>query len=98
LPNCWQTFAGRSRTRHVRPVLAGRVYRFRICCSRRSTRSTVAFRLEGFTSDLHDAYTNGLIDSKPHFNSVSNYLSSPDLTDVLKELITASSLPLKAIV
>jgi hypothetical protein len=58
----------------------------------------VAFRLEGFTSDLHDAYTNGLIDSKPHFNSVSNYLSSPDLTDVLKELITASSLPLKAIV
>jgi transposase len=28
---------------------------------------------------------------------VSNYLSSPELTDVLKELITASSLPLKAI-
>jgi Transposase DDE domain len=50
-----------------------------------------------FTSDLRDAYTNGLIDSKPHFNSVSNYLSSPALTDTLKYLITVSSLPLKAV-
>lgn len=55
------------------------------------------FSSRRFTSDLRDAYTNGLIDSRPHFNSVSNYLSSPDLTDVLKGLITASSLPLKAI-
>ncbi len=38
------------------------------------------------------------LDSKPHFNSVGNYLSSPELTDVLKELITANSLPLKVIV
>jgi transposase len=57
----------------------------------------VGFSSRRFTSDLRDAYTNDLIDSKPHFNSVSNYLSSPELTDVLKELITASSLPLKAI-
>jgi hypothetical protein len=57
----------------------------------------VGFSSRRFTCDLHDAYANGLIDSKPHFNSVSNYLSSPELTDVLKELITASSLPLKAI-
>jgi hypothetical protein len=57
----------------------------------------VGFSSRRFTSDLRGAYTNGLIDSKPHFNSVSNYLSSPELTDVLKELITASSLPLKAI-
>src|SRR5918994_2300002 len=55
------------------------------------------FSSRRFTSDLRDAYTNGLIDSKPHFNSVSNYLSSPELTDILRELITASSLPLKAI-
>ena len=55
------------------------------------------FSSRRFTSDLRDAYANGLIDSRPHFNSVSNYLSSPELTDVLKELITASSLPLKAI-
>jgi transposase len=55
------------------------------------------FSSRRFTSDLRDAYTNGLIDSKPHFNSVSNYLSSPELTDILRELVTASSLPLKAI-
>ncbi len=57
----------------------------------------VGFSSRRFTSDLHDAYADGLIDSKPHFNSVSRYLSDPQLTDVLKELITASSLPLKAI-
>ena len=57
----------------------------------------VGFSSRRFTSDLRDAYTGGLIDSRPHFNSVSNYLSSPELTDVLKKLITASSLPLKAI-
>jgi transposase len=57
----------------------------------------VGFSSRRFTSDLRDAYTNGLIDSKPHFNSVSNYLSSPELTDILGELVTASSLPLKAI-
>ena len=35
--------------------------------------------------------------SYAHFHSVSNYLSSPELTEVLKELITASRSPLKAI-
>jgi transposase len=40
---------------------------------------------------------HGLIDSKPHFNSVSNYLSSPELTDMLKYLAALSSLPLKAL-
>jgi transposase len=57
----------------------------------------VGFSSRRFTSDLRDAYINGLIDSKPHFNSVSNYLSSPELTDILGGLVTASSLPLKAI-
>jgi transposase len=33
----------------------------------------------------------------PHFNSMSNYLAKPELTDILKGLITASSLPLKAV-
>ena len=55
------------------------------------------FSSRRFTSDLRDAYTNGLIDSKPHFNSVSNYLSSPELTDTFKYLIAVSSLPLKAV-
>jgi transposase len=55
------------------------------------------FSSRRFTSDLREAYTAGLIDSRPHFNSVSNYLAKPELTDILKSLITASSLPLKAV-
>ncbi len=57
----------------------------------------IGFSSRRFTSDLREAYTAGLIDSRPHFNRVSNYLSKPELTDILKELITASSLPLKAV-
>jgi hypothetical protein len=55
------------------------------------------FSSRRFTSDLRDAYTNGLIDSKPHFNSVSRYLSDPTLTDTLTNLVTVSSLPMKAV-
>ncbi len=55
------------------------------------------FSSRRFTSDLHDAYANGLIDSKPRFNSVSRYLSDPALTDTLKYLVALSSLPLKAV-
>ena len=57
----------------------------------------VGFSSRRFTSDLRDAFVDGLIDSTPHFNSVSNYMVKPELTDILKGLITASSLPLKAI-
>jgi transposase len=57
----------------------------------------VGFSSRRFTSDLREAFVDGHIDSTPHFNSVSRYLSDPALTDVLKDLITASSLPLKAI-
>jgi len=57
----------------------------------------VGFSSRRSTSDLHDAYADGLIDSRPHFNSVSNYLSDPKLTEVLKGLVATSSLPLKAV-
>src|SRR5215216_6303547 len=57
----------------------------------------VGFSSRRFTSDLHNAYADGLIDCKPHFNSVSRYLSDPALTDTLKYLIALSSLPLKAV-
>lgn len=57
----------------------------------------VGFSSRRFTSDLRDAFVDGHVNSQPHFNSVSRYLSDPALTDVLKDLITASSLPLKAI-
>jgi transposase len=57
----------------------------------------VGFSSRRFTTDLRDAFVGGYINSTPHFNSVSNYLAKPELTDVLKSLITTSSLPLKAI-
>ncbi len=57
----------------------------------------VGFSARRFTSDLRDAFVGGHVDSTPHFNSVNRYLSDPQLTGVFKELITASSLPLKAV-
>ena len=57
----------------------------------------VGFSSRRFTSDLRDAYTEGLIDSKPHFTSVNRYLANPALTAILKEFVSVSSLPLKGI-
>ncbi len=47
--------------------------------------------------DLKEARAKGFVHRAPHFNSVSNYLADPELTEVLKSLVTASSLPLRAI-
>jgi transposase len=55
------------------------------------------FSSRRFTSDLRDAHRDGYIDCAPHFNSVSNYLASPELTPVLNNLITASSLPMRSV-
>ena len=60
-------------------------------------KTYVGFSARRFTTDLRDAYAEGLIDSRPHFNSVNRYMASRKLTEPLKELITVSSLPLKAI-
>ena len=57
----------------------------------------VGFSSRRFTSDLREAFVDGFVNTTPHFNSVSNYLAKPELTDILKSLITASSLPLKVI-
>lgn len=57
----------------------------------------VGFSSRRFTSDLKEAHVDGLVTRTPHFNSVSNYLASPDLTEVLKGLVTLSSLPLKPV-
>lgn len=57
--------------------------------------STVSQRR--FISDLKEAHKRGFIAKVPHFNSISNYLENPDLTPVLQDLITKSSLPLKAV-
>lgn len=55
------------------------------------------FSSRRFTSDLRSAHAAGLIPTTPHFNSVSNYMSSPALTPVLQHLIAASALPLKSV-
>ena len=57
----------------------------------------IGFSLRRFNSDLRQAFIEGQVNSMPHFNSMSNYLGKPELTDILKSLITASSLPLKAV-
>jgi transposase len=57
--------------------------------------STVSGRR--FMSDLRDAQAKGYITKLPHFNSIFNYLESPDLTPILREMITETSLPLKAV-
>jgi transposase len=50
-----------------------------------------------FMSDLRDAQAKGYISKVPHFNSVCNYLENPAITPILRELITETSLPLKAV-
>jgi hypothetical protein len=39
----------------------------------------VGFSSRRFTTDLRDAFVAGHIDTTPHFNSVSHYLSKPEL-------------------
>ena len=57
----------------------------------------VGFSARRFTTDLKEAQARGLVKKTPHFNSVNRYLSDPELTEVLKGLVTLSSLPLKAV-
>ncbi len=57
----------------------------------------VGFSARRFSTDLKDAQSRGLIRKIPHFNSVNRHISDPGLTEVLKELVTLSSLPLKAV-
>ncbi len=46
---------------------------------------------------LSDAVARGLISRQPHFNSICNYLRKDWMTDVLTDLVIASSTPLKVI-
>ena len=57
--------------------------------------STVSGRR--FISDLNDAQAKGYLSKTPHFNSIFYYLELESLTPLLRELITKSALPLKAI-
>ncbi|HET9407673.1 MAG TPA: transposase [Candidatus Sulfotelmatobacter sp.] len=57
--------------------------------------STVSTRR--FMTDLREAQAKGFIRKTPHFNSISNCLENPEVTPIIRELITQSSLPLRAI-
>lgn len=59
------------------------------------TYSTVSSRR--FISDLREAQGRGYVTKTPHFNSISNYLELESMTPYLKQLISESSLPLKAV-
>lgn len=50
-----------------------------------------------FMSDLREAHKRGHIWKTPHYSSISRYLESESLTPVLRDLVTQSSLPLKAV-
>lgn len=52
------------------------------------------FSSRRFTSDLRTAYSDGLVASTPHFNSVGNYLTDAALTPLLKGLISCCSIVL----
>jgi transposase len=55
------------------------------------------FSSRRFTSDMVEATKLGYATKTPHFNSVSNYLANPELSMILKSLVTLSSLPLKSV-
>lgn len=50
-----------------------------------------------FMSDLREAHKRGYIWKAPHYNSIFRYLESDSLTPILRDLVTQSSLPLKAV-
>jgi len=50
-----------------------------------------------FIGDLKFAKENGYLHKLPHYNSVFNYLQKPELTPILKDLITKSSSALKSV-
>ena len=50
-----------------------------------------------FASDMRDALAKGYVSKLPSFNSFFDYLQMASLTPYLKQLITASSLPLQSV-
>lgn len=50
-----------------------------------------------FMCDLEDAKEKGYIDEAPHYNSIFNYLETPELTPVLESLIAESAKPLASV-
>ena len=55
------------------------------------------FSLRRFMSDMQTALEKGYMGTSCTYVSVGNYIKDPELTPILKKLITASALPLKAV-
>ena len=55
------------------------------------------FSLRRFMTDIKDAKDKQYIQHIPHFTLVSVYMKKTEMTPILQELITLSSLPMKAI-
>lgn len=55
------------------------------------------FSLRRFMTDIKDAKDLGYVEHSPHFTLVSVYMKKPEMTGILQNLITLSSLPLKAV-
>ncbi len=66
-----------------------------IFCAVFKVYSTISARR--FISDLREMQKRNLITKTPHFNTIFNYLELEEMTDCLKQLIIASSLPLKTV-
>jgi hypothetical protein len=49
------------------------------------------------SSEIWDAHVDGFLEKPVHYNTISSYLRKKDLSDVLRDLIFKSSLPLAAI-
>lgn len=50
-----------------------------------------------FMTDLKDAHARGYLSHLPCYNTLFNYFENEDLTPLLKELVTITSLPLAAV-
>jgi transposase len=50
-----------------------------------------------FMTDLREAHAKGHITKVPYYNSIFNYLEMDAFTPLLRQMITVSSLPLKAV-
>ena len=55
------------------------------------------FSSRRFSSDVRDSNKRGYISTSPAFNSVSKYISDPDMTPIIKDLIRQSALPLSTV-
>ena len=55
------------------------------------------FSSRRFQSDLREAHSRELVSPVPHFNSVTNYMASEELTPLLHALIVESAIPLRAL-